>query len=402
MFDDNRMEESDLLIRSILESGQEEVPAHVWEGVADGLDKAARRRSRVLWLGRAAAVAAAAAVVVGVFFSRSTDEIVVPEAKGDMIAVVSEPAPESGNTEEILLAHVESDNVFKPADAATGIYVMEIVTEPETEEVTAQDVIQTAPQETVEPVKEAAEPIKENIPAEIKTEIEDSFDWEEEEDIKRKKIKASLTVSGIAGTNNPQNKGGIGPLRSPGIFKSPEKTTVEQTSAQTTYGIPLSFGAGIKLRFNDHWSLGMGLNYSLLTSKFNGKYTKVEDGVASLPITATIHNSLHYIGIPINAYYNIVSRDFINFYAYAGGTVEKCVANRYEVQTTPVINHEESVKGVQLSANAGIGVEFMLGRHIGIYIDPSLRYYFHCSQPKSIRTAQPLMLGFEMGLRFNL
>lgn len=402
MFDDNHMEESDLLIRSILESGQEEVPAHVWEGVADGLDKVARRRSRVLWLGRVAAVAAAAAVVVGVFFSRSTDEIVVPEAKGDMIAVVSEPAPESGNTEEILLAHVESDNVFKPADVATGIYVMEIVTEPETEEVTAQDVIQTAPQETVEPVKEAAEPIKENIPAEIKTEIEDSFDWEEEEDIKRKKIKASLTVSGIAGTNNPQNKGGIGPLRSPGIFKSPEKTTVEQTSAQTTYGIPLSFGAGIKLRFNDHWSLGMGLNYSLLTSKFNGKYTKVEDGVASLPITATIHNSLHYIGIPINAYYNIVSRDFINFYAYAGGTVEKCVANRYEVQTTPVINHEESVKGVQLSANAGIGVEFMLGRHIGIYIDPSLRYYFHCSQPKSIRTAQPLMLGFEMGLRFNL
>ena len=94
------MEESDLLIRSILESGQEEVPAHVWEGVADGLDKAARRRSRVLWLGRAAAVAAAAAVVVGVFFSRSTDEIVVPEAKGDMIAVVSGPAPESGNTEE--------------------------------------------------------------------------------------------------------------------------------------------------------------------------------------------------------------------------------------------------------------------------------------------------------------
>ena len=402
MFDDNHMEESDLLIRSILESGQEEVPAHVWEGVADGLDKAARRRSRVLWLGRAAAVAAAAAVVVGVFFSRSTDEIVVPEAKGDMIAVVSEPAPESGNTEEILLAHVESDNVIKPSDAATGIYVMEIVTEPETEDVTAQDVIQTAPQETVEPVKEAAEPIKENIPAEIKTEIEDSFDWEEEEDIKRKKIKASLTVSGIAGTNNPQNKGGIGPLRSPGIFKSPEKTTIEQTSAQTTYGIPLSFGAGVKLRFNDHWSLGMGLNYSLLTSKFNGKYTKVEDGVASLPITATIHNSLHYIGIPINAYYNIVSRDFINFYAYAGGTVEKCVANRYEVQTTPVINHEESVKGVQLSANAGIGVEFMLGKYIGIYIDPSLRYYFHCSQPKSIRTAQPLMLGFEMGLRFNL
>ena len=121
-----------------------------------------------------------------------------------------------------------------------------------------------------------------------------------------------------------------------------------------------------------------------------------------MPVSERIKNTQHYIGIPVNAYYNIVSKDFINFYAYAGGTVEKCVGNRYQVQTSPVINHHESVKGVQLSANAGIGVEFLLGKHVGIYLDPSLRYYFNCRQPKSIRTAQPLMLGFEAGVRFNL
>ena len=65
-------------------------------------------------------------------------------------------------------------------------------------------------------------------------------------------------------------------------------------------------------------------------------------------------------------------------------------------------NWNEKVKGVQLSANAGIGVEFALGRHVGLYIDPSLRYYFDNGQPKSIRTAQPLMFGFETGLRVNL
>ena len=37
-----------------------------------------------------------------------------------------------------------------------------------------------------------------------------------------------------------------------------------------------------------------------------------------------------------------------------------------------------------------------------MYIDPSLRYYFNCNQPKSIRTVQPLTLGFEMGLRVKL
>ena len=64
--------------------------------------------------------------------------------------------------------------------------------------------------------------------------------------------------------------------------------------------------------------------------------------------------------------------------------------------------HKEPDKGVQLSANFGFGAEFMLGEHLGLYLDPSLRYYFDCDQPKSIRTEQPLMLGFELGFRFRL
>jgi len=81
--------------------------------------------------------------------------------------------------------------------------------------------------------------------------------------------------------------------------------------------------------------------------------------------------------------------------------VEKCVSDRYEILSTSVIP-KNNPSGVQLSANAGIGVEFMLGKHLGLYLDPSLRYYFNCNQPKSIRTVQPLTLGFEMGLRVNL
>ena len=146
----------------------------------------------------------------------------------------------------------------------------------------------------------------------------------------------------------------------------------------------------------------MGLNYTLLTSKFNGKYIKVTDGVEEAPVAGNVRNTQHYIGIPINAYYDIVNKDFISLYAYAGGAVEKCILNKYHLQTTTDIYHSEEVKGVQLSVNAGIGVEFRLGRYVGLYIDPSLRYYFNNGQPKSIRSSQPLMLGFEAGLRFNL
>lgn len=399
MFDDNHIDS----IRSILESGQEEVPAHIWEGVSSGLDKVAARRNRILWLRRSAAgVAAAAAVVVGLLVGHDgAEQNLVPAVSGDMIAVIETPSQETAAPQEILLADIPASSLqtarpsteYIPAAAAMpGTMSEKAGTEitAETTDIPTERAIPTPPTEnTPEPV--------------VSGTSSEETSWEEDEkEIKSRKLKTSLVVSGIAGTNNPQGKKGTGPLRSPGIYKAPTKTTIEQKGSDITYGIPVSFGAGIKLRFTERWSLGMGLNYTFLTSRFKGEYTKVTDGRPSIPIYSQIRNQQHYIGIPVNVYYNIVSRDFINFYAYAGGTVEKCVANRYQVQTTPIINHSETVKGVQLSANAGIGVEFLLGKYVGLYLDPSLRYYFRGSQPKSIRTAQPLMLGFEMGLRFNL
>lgn len=398
MFEDNHIEESDLLFRSILENGQEEVPTHVWDGVAARLDKAAKRRTVVLWMGRAAAVAAAAAVVAGVFFRHTDEEMIVPEAAENMIAVVQEtPATDNtAPTEEILLANVENFRPAAPTVLVQKTYSPEsVVAEVESCEIPEQ----TAEASVVKEESPKQESASENT---VKSEYAGPVDWGTEEEAGRRKISTSLVLSGNAGSNNPQNQGRLGPLKSPGILKAPTKTTIEQTENHITYGIPLSFGAGVKLNFTDRWAIGLGVNYSILTSKFNGKYTKVENGVAAVPISSTVHNTQHYIGVPVNAYYNIVNRDFINFYSYAGAAVEKCIANKYEMQTTPVINHEEDVKGLQVSANLGMGVEFLLGKHLGIYIDPSLRYYFDSGQPKSIRTAQPLMLGFEMGLRFNL
>ena len=353
MFEDNHIEESDLLFRSILENGQEEVPEHVWDGVAAGLDKAARRRTVVLWMGRVAAVAAAAAVVAGVFFRHGEEEMIVPEAAENMIAVVQEtPATDNAApAEEILLANVEN---FRPA--APKVLVQTTYT-PETT-VTEVEEREISEQSAEAPVIKEESP-KHEVSSEntVKSEYTGPIDWGTEEESGRRKISTSLVLSGNAGSNNPQSQGRLGPLKSPGILKAPTKTTIEQTENHITYGIPLSFGAGVKLNFTDRWAIGLGVNYSILTSKFNGKYTKVENGVAAVPISSTVHNTQHYIGVPVNAYYNIVNRDFINFYSYAGAAVEKCIANKYEMQTTPVINHEEAVKGLQVSANLGMGVD---------------------------------------------
>ena len=397
MFDDNHMDD---LMKSILDSGQEDVPARVWDGISEGLDRIERRKRVVLWVRRASVAAAAAAIALGVFINMDKELVIVPEVTDSQMIAVVEPETTTPPVEE-------TENAIAPFRNITAYVKPEVKAEAALEQS-----IEPEPVPEPEPVSESTtvtqtQPVGSIEKTEQKTrqaeKVEAADSWVEDDvEFRERKIRTSLVVNGIAGTNNPHAKEGLSPLKSPALGKQYTKTTIEQTSTETLYGIPISFGAGVKLHFTERWSLGMGLNYTLLTSKFNGKYIKVTDGVEEAPIAGNVRNVQHYIGIPINAYYDIVNKDFINLYAYAGGAVEKCILNRYQVQTTTDIHHSEDVKGVQLSVNAGFGIEFRLGRYVGLYIDPSLRYYFNNGQPKSIRSSQPLMLGFETGLRFNL
>ena len=397
-------------MKSMLENAQEEVPAHVWDGVSAGLDKAARHSAIIIWWKRAAiGVAAAAAVAVGFVFGGKSVQISEPVE--DMIAVVETPSV--GDTEvdgtqnepltppeQVLMAEVIIENAPKPTYRPSSI-VAAIADIEETEESSNSN--ETFVKAEKPEVSEEAETTKEVQPIiEPSATLEDEIDWGEEEETSSKgKSRTSLVLSGITGTNSLQNGAKANILKRPSLSTSPVQTGITETSTNTTYGIPVSVGAGVKIDFNDKWSLGVGANYSLLSRKFYGTYTKAENGTEVSSTSSDIRNLQHFVGIPVNAYYNILNNKQINLYTYAGGTVEKCVADKYEVLNTN-ITHTEKPSGIQLSANIGLGVEFMLGKHVGLYADPSLRYYFNNGQPKSIRTSQPLMLGLDLGLRIKL
>lgn len=396
MFDEDKYIESDDLMRSILSQGEEDVPAHVWEGISSELDRIdgiSRRKTVMLWFRRgAAAAAAAAAVAVGVFTDWNVNGDIVPATsdKG-LIAVAESPEINAGydlsSPAAISERKLPSYLAYVPEEEAETVETVAVPAEPA-----------EAPQKQ-EPAKESQGTVSAgNEPAaETWPEI-----WEDDETEKiRKRRRTALTLSGIAGTNSVQSSG-LGPMRRPSMSTSRPKTGVEQKSSESTYGLPVSLGAGVKIGLSDRWSLGVGANYTILTRKFFGTYTKVnQEGTIEESVSTDIRNAQQYVGIPVNAFYSIVDNEYMNFYTYAGFTVERCLSDKYDILNTEYI-YKGTVKGVQTSANIGLGVEFMLGRHLGLYMDPSLHYYFDCGQPKSIRTAQPLMLGIEMGLRVNL
>ncbi|MGN1233101.1 MAG: porin family protein, partial [Candidatus Cryptobacteroides sp.] len=182
-----------------------------------------------------------------------------------------------------------------------------------------------------------------------------------------------------------------------------DRTWIEQTDKDSRYAIPVSVGIGARFQFARRWSVGAGLNYTMLSRTFSGVYTRIEEGITLDRISTDIRHNIHYIGIPVNFYYDILNSRRVKFYAYGGGTVEFPLSNSYRVKTSPddiVMN--EKVKGVQYSVGAGIGVEFMLANHLGLYLDPGFRYYFDNGQPVSIRTQQPFMMNFELGFRFDI
>ena len=415
MSEKNNIFENDLLMRAILEEGQEEVPARVWDGVTEGLDKAARKTVFLRWRRAAVSAAAVAAAVAAVFVLNGPeeDDILPAALHGDMIAVVETESMKENNVERVtaepkievteLVAYIPKKTVQTFKSASDEVFIEVETSESEMningptneiqEEAVTNGTAQTDEKDVF--VKDVKESVQIGEAREYFPEV-----WEEERPARH--MKTSIVVSGITGRNGSGGHSRPVAHRAPALIMTPAQTGIKGKNSPSKYGLPVSVGAGVRIELSPKWAVGAGLNYTYLTRTFNGTYTHVNEyGVIDNLVTSDIRNSQHYLGIPVNAYYNIIDSKNVNFYAYAGGAVEKCVYDKYTILSNSIV-HKEAVKGVQLSANIGVGVEFVLGKHLGLYLDPSLRYYFDCNQPKSIRTSQPLMLGFELGFRFNL
>lgn len=449
----NEDRQFDLKIRSIMENGKEEVPDRVWDAVQQRLSaleyssaergKPQRRTvmSRLIYV--AAGMAAAAAIAAALIFTGPSGSQQRPDTladAGNSGQAMTQPAGQSGGTgdNDIMIDVVPREESITGKDidsisgqiAAIGLtaYVPEPMSESGKPGISAADRTSaagttadtrtgTAPEDngsgttagtriaTVPEVQETGSTHEDQKTGNVSrtasgiTEVAQDK-WTattgtEERQSRRPEI--SLTIYGNALSNNSDGKSSRRPpiMQSPGVMKD----CVVEDQAKS-YGIPLSFGAGVKIAFTPRWALSAGINYTLLTRTLSGTYY---DRDGSPNYDNSISNRQNYIGIPVNVYCNILSGDFVDFYAWAGGTVEKCVSDNYLVDVqNRELNWSKGSKGVQLSAGLGIGVEFILARRLGLYIDPSVRYYFESRQPKSIRTVQPLMFSFEAGLRVRL
>ncbi|MBR5700699.1 MAG: outer membrane beta-barrel protein [Bacteroidales bacterium] len=422
--------EFDIKIREMLSDAVGEVPEGTWEGISDALDKAAAKKKRIVpvfWWRLSAGLAVAAAVVLAVvLWPVPKGQFAVTDKETPTVAVVTEPDPSdavpnpvsdpvetpTGSTESFSgrlavtrSAPVTASESVRPSSVpasssgdsqtVSSDAVSSDIVGQETVSVEANGDGQPAVNETVQGTSSGpyidpfADPVKVRQPHRIV-------------------LSASgNAIAGIKTGSSSSDRSGI--QHAPARFKAPAQTGVSQAGGTSMYGLPVTAGLGVRYYVTPRLSLGTGCDYTFLFRRFSGTYNEVatpEGGSPEVVRSVTsdvIYNDQHFLGVPLTLYYDFLQKDRLRLYVHGGGEIEKCVKSHYRIPGgSEVISFSEKVKGVQWSVGAGVGLEVKLSRHLGFYVDPTLKYYFKGTQPPSLRTVQPLMVDVNAGFRFDI
>ena len=393
--------EFDIYVRNLMSGAEETVSPDVWKGVEAGLDRTARRRVVPVWLWRgvaAAAVAAAAAAFV----------LLRPAQNLSNQPTIQQPVAQATDAPLPAVTQPEEDDVTPIEQQASRIrqhvaHVPEVLTP-----VVEEEEILTAEVEIMEPERKPDAVI---VPGQAPQETFASDDealrqLAFEEHRTHRKGEFSMSILGnIQSNTRPQGPANKMRRTSGSLFvPAPTKTGISREGTEFSFGLPVSGGLSFRYDFNPRWGIGTGVVYTNLSRSFLGDYSVVENGTPVKNLFDTdITNQQHFIGIPVNVFFNIVNTGNWNFHVRLDGMGEKLVDNHFLVHDSDgdIHLHEKS-SGLQFSTGVGVGVEFKFSPYLGIYFDPTLRYYFDGNQPRSLRTIQPLRMDFEAGLRFSL
>lgn len=219
---------------------------------------------------------------------------------------------------------------------------------------------------------------------------DDAVDFED--DVRREKRYTIALSQGI----NPGSTASVAGSRimaSSAFGGAMENSHMVEQVSDVKYSLPVNVGIQLQFPVGRNVALGVGINYSMLKSKYDCLIDKVH---------YKVKQKLHYVGIPLNVYGLIADKNNFSFYVNAGITLEKGVKAVYKLGSYKGSqSYRTDIDGVQFSMNAGLGVEYKFGNAVGLYFEPNLVYYTNSDIMYSIRTDQPFQIKADVGFRFH-
>ena len=160
-------------------------------------------------------------------------------------------------------------------------------------------------------------------------------------------------------------------------------STTQPIPSSTTYDVeakhrlPVTLGLSVHYQLNACLALLTGVNYTYLYSEF------------SKPLYPNVYREqkLHYLGIPVGLSWLFWKMKGFSFYLSGSAMLQKCL----------------NEKPWQWSVNASAGAEYAITPLLGLYLQPSLGYYFHDGTSfEHYYKEHPLAPSIEFGLRLHL
>lgn len=151
--------------------------------------------------------------------------------------------------------------------------------------------------------------------------------------------------------------------------------------------LPVRVGLSVHYQLNDRLSLLSGISYSYLYSE-------------CIKLYKNYNQKLHYLGIPIGMAWQLWNSGHFRLYLSGSTVLEKCVHASFDNKSSDGVDIE---KPWQWSLNAAAGAEYSFTPQLGVYLEPSLGYYFDDgSNLDHYYKDHPLAPSISFGLRFNL
>lgn len=398
--------EFDIMARNLLQNAEEPVSPRVWERISAALD-GQQRRVVPFWAWSLAAVAAAAAVVLGVFLWRPGNVQPSP-AEEVLLAQVTEETEvvEETEVEAISVPAIGEQLARSAAAGRTAAVETAVVTPLPVMETETTETEVTETEVTVTPEEPApSQTLSQKQETPVSQEDIDRFNQLLRENANPAPARRRFSVQ-LSGNVQDNQRGGVATsawMRAsrPPVLIGNQDEGIYNEYPEISFNLPLSVGVGFKYYVADRWAVGTGIRYTNLSRTFVGDYVDAD----GFPTRETdIDNQQHWLGVPLNLYFDIITRGNWRVTSFMGGSAEYLMDNYMRIHSSPSdIPYHQGSAPIQWSCNVGVGVEFRISPHIGIFLDPSFRYYIGTEhQPRSIRTIQPLRFDVETGLRFFL
>lgn len=161
---------------------------------------------------------------------------------------------------------------------------------------------------------------------------------------------------------------------------------------------PLSTELNVRVPVSNIFALESGVVYNYLQTRLSGSPAGEANKAAI---------DLHYLGIPANFVTSLLQTNHWEIYISAGGMIEKGLRTDFrqyqqveDARVKSVASTE--INGLQWSLNSTVGVSYSIHKHISLFFDPKVAYYFENEQPYSIRKELPVLVSLNTGLRMSL